>query len=210
MQNLESSQRRLAQLDVASGVFHTSLERAIADVRSCTDFDAPMMGGVMFWSRANRYLAEALDPQGWVHTSRDNILRMIHPTGTHAITAISGVGGVGNVRTPVRSKNPKGPVMARLVEINGQFALMSRDEILFGRELEDIPTWFLLYQWREGVLSAELSLPVKMNGKFVDEWQERIPLSLPDLGDPGADISLLDEPDDDEGGPEVQVELLGS
>lgn len=98
--------------------------------------------------------------------------------------------------------------MARLVENNNQLAFMSRDEILFGRELEDIPTWFLLYQWHEGVLSAELSLPVKMNGPFVEEWLNRIPLILPDIGDPGADISLLDEPDDDEGGPEVQVELL--
>jgi hypothetical protein len=209
VRNLERSQLRLAELDVAIDAFHMSLERAIADVRGCTDFDAPMMRGVMFWSRTNRYLAEALVPQRWARTSRDNILRVIHPTGSHAITAISGAGGVGDLRAAVQSKNPKGPVMARLVENNGQFAFMSRDELLFGRELEDIPTWFLLYQSRDGVLSAELSLPVRMNGKFVDEWLERIPLSLPNLGDPGADISLLDEPDEDPGGPDVTVELLG-
>ncbi|MFG2918940.1 hypothetical protein ACGF0D_39425 [Kitasatospora sp. NPDC048298] len=101
--------------------------------------------------------------------------------------------------------------MARLVENNHhQLALMSRDDILFGRELDDIPTWFLLYQWDEGVLSAELSLPVRMHGKFVDEWLERIPLSLTNLGDPGADVSFLDEPADGEEGPEVVVELLGT
>ncbi|WP_369033245.1 hypothetical protein [Streptomyces adonidis] len=209
MRNLERNQQRLAELDVAIDVFHSSLEATVEDIRSCTDFDAPMMRGVMFWSRANRYLAEALVSQEWVRTSRDNILRVVHPTGSHAITAISGAGGVGDLRVPVRSKNPKGPVMARLVEANGQFALMSHDEILFGRELEDIPTWFLLYQWRDGVLSAELSLPVRMNDKFVDEWLERIPLPLPNLGNPGADVGLLDEPGDDELGPDVVVELLG-
>ncbi|MFE9864902.1 hypothetical protein ACFYPZ_19570 [Streptomyces sp. NPDC005506] len=209
MQNLERSQQRLAELDVAIDVFHSSLGGAIEDVRGCTDFDAPMMPGVMFWSRTNRYLAETLVPRKWVRTSRNSILRVIHPTGSHAITAISGAGGVGDLRKSVRSKNPKGSIMARLVEKNGQFAFMSRDQILFGRELEDVPTWFLLYQWRDGVLSAELSLPVRMNGQFVDEWLERIPLSLPNLGDPGADIGLLDEPDDDEGGPDVKVELLG-
>ncbi|MFG2918941.1 hypothetical protein ACGF0D_39430 [Kitasatospora sp. NPDC048298] len=73
MRNLEHSQQRLAQLDVSIEVFHASLEQAIADVRGCTDFDAPMMRGIMFWSRTNRYMAEGLDPQGWKRTSRDNI-----------------------------------------------------------------------------------------------------------------------------------------
>ncbi|WP_407565911.1 hypothetical protein [Streptomyces sp. 184] len=209
MQNLDPEQRRqrLAQLGFSTRLFHEVLELAVEDVRTCTDFDAPAMRGFMFWSRANRYLAEALDPEGWGRTSRDSILRVIHPSVSHAVTAISADGGVGDLRARVRSKNPKGPAMARLVERNGQFAFMSHDEVLYGRELDQIPTWCLLYRWDRRVLSAELSLPVKMNGKFVDEWQERIPLDLPDLGDPGADIGLLDGPDDGDG-PDVMVELL--
>jgi len=210
LQNLDPEQcrQRLAQLDFSTDLFHGVLDLAAADVRSCTDFDAPAMRGFMYWSRANRYLAEALDPEGWHRTSRDSILRMIHPRVTHAITAISAEGGVGDLKTRVRSKNPKGPAMARLVERNGQFAFMSHDQVLYGRELDQIPTWCLLYKWDKGVITAELSLPIKMNGRFVDEWQERIPLVLPDLGDPGADVALLDGPDDGDG-PEVVVELLG-
>ncbi|GAB3950360.1 hypothetical protein [Streptomyces sparsus] len=210
MQNLDPEQcrQRLAQLDFSTDLFHESLDLAVADVRTCTDFDAPAMRGFMFWSRTNRYLAEALNPEGWGRTSRDSILRMIHPSISHAVTAISAEGGVGDLKARVRSKNPKGPAMARLVEGNGQFAFMTHDEVLYGRELDQIPTWCLLYKWDKGVISAELSLPIKMNGKFVDEWQERIPLFLPDLGDPGADIGLLDDPGDGDG-PEVVVELLG-
>ena len=74
-------------------------------------------------------------------------------------------------------------------------------------ELDQLPTWCLLYKREEGIMQAELSLPVKMNGKFVDEWLTRIPISLPPMDDPGFDISL-DEPGDDQG-PEVVVELLG-
>lgn len=200
--------QQLARLDLSVDLFGETLDLAAADVRQCTDYDAPAMRGFMFWSRANRYLAEALGPQGWGRTSRHSILRMIHPAKSHAITAISADGGVGNLNANVRSKNPKGPAMARLVERNGQMVFVSHDEVLYGRELDHIPTWCLLYKRENRTVTAELSLPVKMNGQFVDEWQERIPLNLPDLQDPGFDISLLDDPGDDDG-PDVMVEFLG-
>jgi len=199
---------RLAQLDLTVDLFFEALDRAAADVRRCTDFDAPAMRGFTFWSRTNRYLAENLTQQGWGYTSRDSILRVIHPSASHAMTAISAAGGVGNLKAGVRSKNPKGSAMAELVEKNGQLAFLSHDEVLYGRELDQIPTWCLLYKWNRDGVTAELSMPVKMNGKFVNEWQERIPLYLPDLGDPGADIALLDDPGDGGVAPQVIVELL--
>jgi hypothetical protein len=120
--------------------------------------------------------------------------------------AISAEGGVGDLKAEVRSKNPKGPAMARLVRTNGQMAILTPDEVLYGRELDDIPTWCLLYKREQETITAELSLPIEMNGKFIDEWRERIPLALPDLGDPGADIALLDDPLDITG-PDVVVEF---
>ncbi|MFF6996063.1 hypothetical protein ACFY93_14125 [Streptomyces sp. NPDC008313] len=199
--------QQLAELDVSTDLFTLVLSLALEDVRGCTDFDAPAARGFLFWSRANRYLAELLVPEGWGRTSRDSILRVIHPARTHAITAISAEGGVADLAKPVRSKNPKGPAMARMVDRNGQLAFLSRDEVEYGVELDELPTWCLLYKREEGLIRAELSLPVKMNGKFVDEWLTRIPISLPPMDDPGFDISL-DDPGDDQG-PEVVVEFLG-
>ncbi|MFD3950185.1 hypothetical protein ACPCDX_23895 [Streptomyces koyangensis] len=196
---------------MSTELFTLALSMALEDVRGCTDFDAPAARGFLFWSRANRYLAELLVPEGWGRTSKDNILRVIHPDRTHAITAISGERGVGDLDSPVRSKNPKGPAMARMVEKNSrladQLAIVSHDVVLHGVEVDDLPTWCLLYKRDEGEIKAELSQPVKMRGKFVDEWLERLPLTLPPMEDPGFDISL-DEPDDGRG-PEVFVELLG-
>ncbi|MDK9497040.1 hypothetical protein QEZ40_001688 [Streptomyces katrae] len=210
MQNLDPQRRdeRLAELNFSNDLFHLALDLAAEDVRGCTDMDAPSMRGTMFWSRTNRYLAEQLIPLGWERTSRDSILRMIHPERTHVVTAISAAGGVGDLEARVRSKNPKGPKTARMVEMNGQLAVMTRDQVRWGRELDEMPTWCLLYKWNKGVISAELSLPVKMNGAFIDEWLERIPLDLPDLGDPGFDVTLLDDPGDEDG-PQVMVEYLG-
>ncbi|MEU2075542.1 hypothetical protein [Streptomyces sp. NPDC013489] len=210
MQHLDPRQcdERLAQLDFSKDLFHLALDLAAEDVRGCTDMDAPSMRGTTFWSRTNRYLAEQLTPLGWEYTTRDSILRTIHPDRTHVITAISAAGGVGNLDAKVRSKNPKGPKMAKVVENNGQFVLMTRDEVRWGRELDEMPTWCLLYKRDKDGISAELSLPVKMHSAYVDEWIERIPLDLPDLGDPGFDVALLDDPGDGEG-PQVMVEYLG-
>ncbi|MGI5330944.1 hypothetical protein [Actinomadura nitritigenes] len=201
------AEQRLAELGVSRELFRKVLKGAAVEVSGCTEFDAPAAPGFIFWSRANRFLAEELVPSDWKWTSRDSILRVIHPSGSHAITAISADGGVGDLEATVRSKNPKGKAMARLVEKNGQFSLMTRDEVLFGRELDQMPTWCLLYKRTRGGTVAELSLPVKMNGKYVNEWQERIPVDLPDLGDPGVDVSLLDDPGPDDEGPEVIVEM---
>lgn len=200
--------QRLTELDFTVELFERALGQAAADVRGCTEFDAPAAPGFLFWSRSNRYLAEALSPEGWKRTSRDSILRMIHPSRSHSITAISADGAVGDLGGMVRSKNPKGAAMARLVELNVQIPLMTRDEVLYGVELDQLPMWCLLYKRDRDSISAELSLPKKMNGKYIDEWSERIPLDLPGLEDPGSEISLLDSPPDGDG-PDVIVEVLG-
>lgn len=211
----EQARQRLVELGLCEEIFRGALEMAAADARSCTSFDAPAMPGITFWSRTNRYLAERLypPPEGWLHTSRDSILRVFHPTLSHAVTAISASGGVADCTKRVRSKNPKGSIMAKLVR-QTQMAMLSPDEVLYGCDLDEIPLWFLLYKRDEGgIIKAELSLPLEMNGKFIDDWQERIPLDLPDLGDPGTDISLLDTPPDgpDGGnGAEVPVEYVGT
>ncbi|SOD67114.1 hypothetical protein SAMN06297387_12871 [Streptomyces zhaozhouensis] len=202
---------RLAELGVTVELFENAFTYAAAEARRDSLLDAPSMPGTTFWSRTNRYLAEQLiDPKittpHWKHTRRDNILRVIHPAGSHAITAISGEGDVGvpEPKKRVRTKNPKGRVMAKLVQENKahaspneQLAIASRDELLFGAELDSMPTWILLYRRTEdGPIKAEVSLPVEMEGKYVDRWHERIPLFLPDI-DPGINVSLLDNPGSD-------------
>ena len=213
---------RLAELDLSNDMFWKVLDLAAADVRTCTDLDAPAARGFLFWSRANRYLAEELIPEKWRYTRRDSILRVIHPSGSHCVTMISGEGGVGDLNKSVRSKNPKGAAMARVVEINERLgtALFSRDEALYGRELDQIPTWILLYKRvkgkkakngqkaMKGKIVAELSLPTQMEGKYVNQWAERHPINVSGLDDPGTDINLLDFPGGGGEGPEVQVDWL--
>lgn len=193
----------LVRLGVSVKLFSNAAEYAATEARMCTKYDAPSMQGTTFWSRINRNLAEVLtsrqeyDPP-WKFTQRDSILRVVHPSGSHAITAISGYGRIGNLDAKVRSKNPKGRAMAYLVEENakfeaatGQGILYSNDDLEFGRELDEIPLWILLYGRNKetGSLAAELSLPIKMEGQYVNEWSKRIPVFTDKL-DPGISLDL--------------------
>lgn len=200
MDNTQHHTNRLKHLGVTIELFQEATDWAAAEARRSTDFDAPALPGITFWSRTNRYLAEQLtDPKitapPWKRTRRDSILRVVHPGGTHAITAISGTGGAGDLTKKVRVKHPKGSRLIKALERNGQGAFWTADETVFGHELDDMPLWFFLYERKDnGLLGAELSLPVKPHGKHINEWLERIPIILPDI-DPGLDIAL-DKPDD--------------
>ncbi|MGW7100278.1 hypothetical protein [Streptomyces sp. NPDC054838] len=192
--------QRLHELGLTPEDLHKAIAGGSAEARLCTEMDAPGMAGYAFWSRSNRTFRERMAPKGWAFSNAQSILRTIHPSGSFTITAVSGSGMVGeeaaNFSGDVRTKNPKGPAVAKLVERNYvQLPLFpfarpdARDEV----EVNELPTWFLLYKSSKEGLSFELSLPVEMHGKHVDTWRERIILDdNPFLG-AEFDIKRLDE-----------------
>ncbi|MFJ4004016.1 hypothetical protein ACIPWL_11220 [Streptomyces sp. NPDC090023] len=194
-------------MDLTAEDLQFALIAAVADVRTCTEFDAAGMPGYMFWSRSNRYLRERLTPAGWTLASRNHILRTVHPSGRFAITATSGAGGVGVPDAFVSTKNPKGPATAAMVERNEQLSLFGVHAVP-RNEPDEVSTWYLLYKNDPSGLVAELSHPVKMNAGYVDTWDERIFFQIPPMDGPGFDLSKLDDPGDDEG-PDVVVEFTG-
>ncbi|MFJ7413025.1 hypothetical protein ACIQWZ_19735 [Streptomyces sp. NPDC098077] len=193
-----SAIQRLGELDLTTLALHKALSGGSADARMCTEMDAPGMAGYAFWSRSNRALREHLAREGWTYTNSQSILRTIHPSGAFAITAVSGSGSVGDENADfsgaVRTKNPKGSAIAKLVQRNHeQLPLFSIGMPHKKGEATDIPTWFLLYKSSKEGLTFELSLPVDMHGKNVDTWRERIILSENPFTGPEFDIKRLDE-----------------
>ncbi|MFC1409799.1 hypothetical protein ACEZCY_23970 [Streptacidiphilus sp. N1-12] len=190
---------RLRRLGLVVDDIHMPLSGASSEARVCTDLDSPGMAGYTFWSRSNRLLRERLLPQGWSYSNAQQILRTIHPSGEFAITAGSGSGLVGDESASwtgeVRTKNPKGPAVARLVQFNFEqlplFSIPGREESK--QDINAIPTWFLLYKSTREGLTFELSLPVEMHGKFVDTWRERIILPDNPFTGPEFDIRKLDQ-----------------
>ncbi|MEU6448533.1 hypothetical protein [Streptomyces sp. NPDC046979] len=196
----EAAVRRLRELDLTAKDVRRAIEGGLAEARLCTEMDAPGMAGYAFWSRSNRTFRERMTPNAWTYSNSQSILRTIHPSGDFAITAVSGSGMVGeedaDFSGDVRTKNPKGSAVAKLVERNfGQLSFFPALDESEEEEVEanDLPTWFLLYKSSKAGLMFELSLPVQMHGKHVDTWQERIILDdNPFLG-AEFDIKRLDE-----------------
>ncbi|MGW3643202.1 hypothetical protein [Streptomyces sp. NPDC005166] len=193
-----SAVQRLERLDLTPLALHKALAGGSADARMCTEMDAPGMAGYAFWSRSNRALREHLARVGWTYSNSQSILRCIHPSGAFAITAVSGSGSVGDESADfsgsVRTKNPKGSAIAKLVQRNHeQIPLFSLAAPHDEGEANDIPTWFLLYKSSKNGLTFELSLPVDMHGKNVDTWRERIILSENPFVGSEFDIKRLDE-----------------
>jgi hypothetical protein len=191
--------QRLRELGLTPEDLHKAIAGGSAEARLCTEMDAPGMAGYAFWSRSNRTFRERMARMGWTYSNAQSILRTINPSGAFAITAVSGSGMVGEEAASfsgdVRTKNPKGSAVAKLVERNFvqlplfPVAVDAREEV----EANDLPTWFLLYKSSKEGLSFELSLPVEMHGKHVDTWRERIILDdNPFLG-AEFDIKRLDE-----------------
>lgn len=196
----EAAVRRLRELDLTPKDVHRAIAGGLAEARLCTEMDAPGMAGYAFWSRSNRTFRERMTRNGWTYSNAQSILRTINPSGAFAITAVSGSGMVGEEAADfsgdVRTKNPKGSAVAKLVERNFEqlplfpvFDEDAEDEA----EVNNLPTWFLLYKSSKAGLVFELSLPVQMHGKHVDTWLERIILGdNPFLG-AEFDIKRLDE-----------------
>lgn len=203
---------RLAQLGLSTQVIHNALEAAAADARTCTALDAPGAAAYLFWSRSNRYFRELLIPGGWKKSNRHNILRTIHPSEAFAVTAMSASKGVGDPSRPVRAKNPKGAAVAELVQWNQQLSLFRLEDLGITsseeatRNVDNIPTWFILYRMEETGIAVEVSLPVEMHGKYVDTWAERIMVDPIPFGDEGPDIDING---DDDQGPDFDVIYKG-
>ncbi|GAA0647970.1 hypothetical protein GCM10009548_11770 [Streptomyces malaysiensis subsp. malaysiensis] len=191
--------QRLHTLGLEPDDICVPLGRASAEARLSTELDSPGMAGYTFWSRCNRFFREQMQDDGWTYSNSQQILRCIHPSGRFAITAVSASGNVGEEGASwsgdIRTKNPKGPAVARLVQRNGeQLALFHvPGQRVETPDINEIPTWFLLYKSSKEGLAFELSMPVDMHGKYVDTWRERIVLDENPFRGPEFDIKRLDE-----------------
>ncbi|MBN7379712.1 hypothetical protein [Mycobacteroides abscessus] len=209
------AEKRLAELDLEAGLFEKVLDRAEAEVRMCTKFDPPSMGGITRWGRTIRFMREELCRSGWTHDNPRNISRTIHPERRFAIVVMSGNDVTGSNLPGARpsKKYPLGGAMQVTVETNGQqLSFFSPSDLGVEAKASDdeaLPTWFLLYRITpEGVVS-ELSFPSDTDGGGMSEWVERIILGVVPIDPDTIDSVLPDDGDDDSGDAyEVDVNKL--
>ena len=170
---------------------------------SRTPNDAPIAGGFYQWNETLRALREDLGLLGWQRSDDQGYSTVINPDRSLSLAVSSGDEATGQRWATPRTRRNKGPRTAEAVTGNAAQIELFPDLILVPAS-EERPgrlTRILLFNAGEGVLRAELSLPVTMDERgHVELWKERIILPAQPLG---PDLVLM-EPDF---GPDLDIDV---
>lgn len=168
--------QRLGDLGVDLAVLQRVLTAGWLAQQSCTKDDPLGYPGIHRWGVMTRTLRQELRPRGWVASDDASLAVALAPDGTLAICVSTGDAGTGRSdRTPA-TKYRKGVATLCAVEINrAQLDLFGIHAVRDSEKISGPITWILLSDLKDGVVFAELSLPLAVgdDGR-VDTWKERI------------------------------------
>lgn len=158
--------------------------------------------GMVIWNFATLALRDALVPNGWSKDSTRNYEITLHPEGAHAITVSSGDKNTGDKDHTPCTSGEKGQCTKDAIARNLQLSFGRISPSDFPQKTEGRPeTWVLLYhidQKKEEV-RVELSLPAGLNADdHINEWHERVILTVQSFGDVRTINTEPDEDDADE------------
>jgi hypothetical protein len=166
---------RLAELGLSAELIERVIRQADAEASMCTEFDPPIIEGLMRWARTSRYLREELVPLGWTYDNPRGLARTIHPSGEFAIVAATGddLTGLAADLLPA-TRHRRGDATVQAVAVNEQLTFDFGD--LFGASAAPgaMLTWMLLSRSDEHEFRAELSLPDGIEEGRITSWAERI------------------------------------
>lgn len=209
----EYADTRLYELGLSSAMLQRALLRADAEAKLVTGLEPPTAEGTIRYFKTVRFLREELVPLGWQADDAKNFCRTIQPAGEWSLVTSSGDvnTGVFVPGTSPSTKYPKGDVTALAVAANaGQLALDLGDD--YAEEVAEPPAatekiWFLMVRITSDTIFVELSLPTKIDGGLIQEWQERIILTPIQRHDPDFDsyAEVEDPPSDGTGDYSVEV-----
>ncbi|MFC4034456.1 hypothetical protein ACFO3J_23690 [Streptomyces polygonati] len=172
--------------------------------RTATPNHPANTAGTRAYQEHVRVLREThIQHEGWQRLRLDYLELVCNPDRTKSIGVMIGDAATGNPRFVATNLHRRGGATQRAAENNAQLALFPEpalpDEVLLGTEESTrLERWFLVsyrVQVDEAVrIHSELSLPRRVEGGFVVEWQDRILLPVLEM----EGVSLPDEDGPDE------------
>lgn len=171
-------QHGLTEEIIRAAVIRGEIARA-----SCTRLDPVTRAGYSAWAETTKALREELVIHGW-KAQQGGTHPTVSPTGKLEIIVQTGDDATGRPEEP-RSRNPKGPVIERVVAAN---QLLLWQDVDVATALPVAETWVLLIARDDDEVRFELSLPnhVDADGR-IDGWKMRIRFDPLDDTDPPGD-----------------------
>jgi hypothetical protein len=162
----------------------------------------PMHAPFVSWSEAIRSVRDSLVIAGWRSSNSHNWPRVIHPSGTVALTVATGNAATGRASGSPSTKAAKGPTTVWALQINRGLQLplpgmeVAQPDTI--DEADQPATWLLLIHHAADELRAELSLPLDVDREGrVSVWHERIILQAIPLDGAPIEIQTPELPDID-------------
>lgn len=171
---------RLEALGISRQILYDAIMAGEAARATCTSNDPPILPGLLAWGRTVRALGELLAPLGWKRRDEGNYSTIEDGRLGIAIAVATGDEATGDVRLLPRTKYPKGPITARVVERNNQQLRLFEDleERSPADESTDVQaalTWILLIARVGDEVRFELSLPAEIgDDERIEAWTERL------------------------------------
>ena len=184
-----SATARIQALGLENGWLIRAVHAGEIDRRNTSSLEPATASGIKAWCAAIRTLREETIELGeWDSEESNGLPRIVNKVTRVTVTACAGDENVGLVGREPKAKNPRGSSSVHIVRTN-QRQLNLFTQLRYQRNPETVEqlTWWLLYYSNgEGLLRAELSLPVAIgeDSRFSD-WSERIILDIPSLDDRG-------------------------
>lgn len=190
---------RLRELRIPREALLETVRAAVAAYGGCTDNDPPGAKGYETYRAGTRHLrVEALPlDNGWERDNAGNFCSIRNDEIAVKIVVLNTDDATGDVVKTPKNRREKGIEHERAIEGISKFlpGMEPEDEVLHA-------IWYLCLHISEEKVLAELSRPSALDGGFIVDWEERIILVAP-----GGWGALDFDADDDDGGPELEIDV---
>lgn len=189
----------------SSDILIESLKNAYIASCSATQFHPRTAPGHFFHHELVACTREFLLDQGWQIYSNRTMETVVNQDNTLALAFMLGdeyTGVKKGVGQPPSTVNKKGSIIIGAVERNDEFLFPELNEDVIASSSINLVTWVLLYHWKDNIVQAELSLPIKPDKSgYIRNWAERI--CLPFLSAIEVDVAS-----DDTNNQEPEIEII--
>ena len=178
----------------------TAFIKANEEKRKKPKYAMPLEVNLTMLIESVKILRSLLLARGWAYEDKRNFNKTISPNGRFTLTISSGDEFVGNITVPCKTKNKKGVICEKIVEMNNIIQLNLDIPNFQTYKLKYNPklalNWFLMFHHTKNSIKLELSLPAlyDLKTKKVISWYERIILPEIRLQDIIVNINDVDAP----------------
>jgi len=193
--------RRLAQYFNSTRDQWIEIVKAMVGGRGgCTANNSKAAPGFYAWDNGIYRMRYIFRKEGWINGCEAGVETIVNQELKKQVTVMNADEGTGDKSRSPRNRTPKGAANEKLADLNDQFEMFKRHEIIKPPS-DHLPIWYLCTYDNGSTVRAELSRPTKFISSHFVKFDERIFIIQ---GDEWEKIALTPPAD---AGPEFEIDV---